>query len=437
VDIRMVIATWPDNARRGAVTAFCRRHGVSRSRFYEIRAQAAREGPVAVVSRPGRRPRGDLATPAAVEALALQIRKEQADAGWDGGPLTVRAKLLELAEQGRDEGLFTHVPVPSRATLARIFTRHGAVVPAPNKRPHASYRAFTFPRVHDCWQLDATEWRLADGSKVVVFQLEDDHSRYIVASRVAWSENSAAAVAVMRAAVAAHQAPVLLLTDNGVAMNPHRRGLTSQLAAYARALGTRAITSRIYHPQTAGKNERLHGTLKRWLRARPLPADLQQLTDWITVFDAHYNHRRPHQSLHQRTPAQVLATGPRALPPDPPPPPATTTATTTTTTTTTTARKRRQTPTQHLRRVRVLANGSVRVSGGYYIGLGVEYGGSHVLTLVKATTITIFDMHGTELRTVHPVPGQIYYGTGRPSGGPCRRPHPLTDSNPNQLSGPN
>jgi hypothetical protein len=171
--------------------------------------------------------------------------------------------------------------------------------------------------VHDCWQLDATEWRLADGRTVVIFQLEDDHSRYIVGSHVAWSENSAAAVAVMSAAVAAHQAPVLLLTDNGIAMNPHRRGLISQLAAYAAGLGIRAITSRIYHPQTAGKNERLHQTLKLWLRARPLPVDIDQLTGWLQLFDRHYNHRRPHQSLQARTPAQgpgELPAGPAAQP---------------------------------------------------------------------------------------------------------------------------
>jgi transposase InsO family protein len=270
VDVRMLIATWPERVPRGTVTAFCRRHRISRSQFYEIRARAAAEGSVAAVVPRRARTRPDLATPAAVEALALRIRKELAGQGWDHGPVSVRARLVELGEQGRDQGLFTQTPVPSRATLARIFTRHGAVVPAPKKRPHVSYRAFTFPRVHDCWQLDATQWRLADGRTVVIFQLEDDHSRYILASYVAWSENSAAAVAVVRAAVTDHQAPVLLLTDNGIAMNPHRRGLTSQLAAYAASLGTRAITSRIYHPQTAGKNERLHQTLQLWLRARPL-----------------------------------------------------------------------------------------------------------------------------------------------------------------------
>jgi transposase InsO family protein len=439
----MLIAAWPPDAPRGAVTAFCRRHGVSRSRFYEIRQQARREGSLAAVVAPAVRRRPDLATPVLVEALALRIRKELAEDGWDHGPLSVRARLLELLDlrdQPGHEDLFVPASVPSRATLARIFTRHGAVVPAPKKRPHVSYRRFTFPRVHDCWQLDATEWHLADGRSVTIFQLEDDHSRYIVASHVAWSENSAAAVAVMRAAVTAHQAPVLLLTDNGMAMNPHRRGKTSQLAAYAASLGTRTITSRIYHPQTTGKNERLHQTLKLWLRARAAPGDLDQLTAWMSQFDAYYNHRRTHQALNQRTPATVLATAARALPPDLPcdltaPARSITESTTTSTTTSSTPRHGRPLADQ-LSRVRVNTNGSVHVRGGYYIGLGAEYCGAHVLALVDATTATIYDMHGTELRAVDLVPGQLYYGTGRPRGGHRRR-RVVEHSNPSQLSGPN
>ena len=130
----------------------------------------------------------------------------------------------------RHQMLRAGLPAPSRATLARIFTRNGAVTPQPQKRPHTSWRRFTFARVHECWQVDATIVALAkgspDGREAVVFQLLDDHSRFILGSIVAGSETSAAAVAVVQAAVAAHQPPVLLLSDNGSAFNPHRRGAT-------------------------------------------------------------------------------------------------------------------------------------------------------------------------------------------------------------------
>jgi putative transposase len=408
----MMIATWPKDAPRGAVSQFCGRYGISRSQFYAIRAAAARDGSVAAALGPRPRSRPDLATAPAVVAAALRIRKELAEDGWDHGPLSVRAVLL-------DAGL----PAPSRATLARIFTREGAVVPQPHKRPRSSWRRFTFAHVHECWQLDGTEWALADGTKAVIFQLLDDHSRYIVGSLAAPAENGDAAIALMQAAVAAHQAPGLLLTDNAVALNPHRRGKTSRLAAYARSIGTQPITSRIYHPQTCGKNERVHQTLQRWLQVRPRAATLAELTAQLHQFDDHYNHRRRHQALNMRTPADVLASDPRAVPPTSPPP-STPPSHPPTPAPTSPIRHRRSPgrahPRDRLRVLTVMRNGSVKAAG-YYIGLGVDHAGSHVLALLEPpdqpTIITIFDSSGSELRTIHPTPDIRYYRTGRPKGG--------------------
>ena len=386
----MMIATWPASAPRGAVKAFCLEHQISRSRFYEIRALTRRVGVVDAVTAERQQQRPDLATVPAVEAAAVRIRKELAEQGWDHGPLSVRQQMLA-------QGL----PAPSRATLARVFTRHGMVVPQPSKRPRSSWRRFTFGYVHECWQLDGTAWPLADGSTPTVFQLLDDHSRFIVGSWVDTGETSAGAVAVFQSAATAHQAPLLLLTDNGLAMNPHRRGGTSQLATYAKSVGTRPITSRIYHPQTCGKNERVHSTLKRWLRARPLPATITELTALVAQFDAHYNHHRPHQALGMRTPADVLANGPQALPPQPPPPPPP-------------APPPATAPVHDIRVRRVNQTGSVKTLGGYWIGLGIQHADSDVVVMIEDTTISVFDHQGLHLRTITTTTGRIYYGTGRP-----------------------
>lgn len=395
VNVRMMIATWPDDSPRGAVGVFCRVHGISRSRFYEIRALARERGVLdAVAPLVPRRRRQDLATPQVVQEAAIRIRKELAEQGWDHGPLSVQQSMLDAG-----------MPAPSRATLARIFTRYGVVTHQPQKRPRSSWRRFTFKFVHQCWQLDATEWRLAQGEKVVIFQLLDDHSRLIVGSWVDTGESSAGAVSVMSAAVANHQAPQLLLTDNGRSMNPHRLGVVSQLVKYAESLGIKAITSRAYHPQTMGKNERVHSTLKKWLRARAAPVSIDELTEWVHVFDQHYNKRRPHQGLDMCTPAAVVATDPWAIPPQPPEPvPAQNSA-------------RRVTP---VRMARVLANGSVRVRG-YFVGLGTEHGGKDVLTILEGQHIAVFDADGTHLRSVEITPGRTYFGTGRKKGGTSRR----------------
>lgn len=410
MDVRLAIARWPDDAPRGAVTRFCAAYGISRSRFYEIRSQTAGKPISEVLAPRPRRSRPDRGIGAAAAAAALRIRKELKDKGWDNGPLSVGH---ELAKQGYD-------PVPSRATLARLFSAAGEVTPQPQKRPRSSWRRFTFAYVHECWQLDATEVGLADGSKAVVFQLLDDHSRFVVASRAARSENGADALAVFTAAVDRFQAPQILLTDNGSALNPHRRKRSSPLVEAAHVLGTRPITGTPYHPQTQGKNERIHLTFKRWLAARPAPASLPELDQMLDEFDDHYNHHRPHQALQMRTPAQALrddAWAAPVLPPEPentPEPPQDRT---------------------RLKNRRVAANGTVCADGSL-IGIGVEHQGSDVHVLIEPDTIEIFDIRGTTIRTVEREHGRSYYPTGKPPGGRARARKRVTITLNDELSGP-
>jgi transposase InsO family protein len=82
----------------------------------------------------------------------------------------------------------------------------------------------------------------------VIFQLIDDHSRYAVASHVAWGETSEAAIVVFDKAVTAHGVPQRLLSDNGIALNPSRRGLLGRLVVHVMALGVKPITGKPYKP---------------------------------------------------------------------------------------------------------------------------------------------------------------------------------------------
>ena len=153
-----------------------------------------------------------------------------------------------------------------------------------------------------------------------VYQILDDCSRYLIATRVALSENAADAIAVVDQAIAtARQPPYLFLSDNGSAFNQTRRGLTSQLVTHLATFGTRCITGRPRHPQTQGKDERIHQTTQRWLRAHPV-ATLDELAATLADFDEVYNHQHPHQSLNMQTPTQAQSHRPRAIPPLPPDP---------------------------------------------------------------------------------------------------------------------
>jgi transposase InsO family protein len=228
----------------------------------------------------------------------------------DCGPVSVHDKMRSLGMS----------PVPSTASLARIFREAGVARLEPKKKPRAAYRRFVYPAPNACWQLDATEYVLTGGRRCVIFQLIDDHSRYAVASHVAWGETADAAIAVMDKAIAGHGVPQRLLSDNGVALNPSRRGYLGQLVTHLARLGVQAITGKPYKPTTQGKNERFHQTLFRWLDKQPLADSLAGLQAQVDEFDRVYNTERPHQGLPGRvTPLTAWLATPKAEPPRPQP----------------------------------------------------------------------------------------------------------------------
>ncbi|WP_223937695.1 hypothetical protein [Arthrobacter sp. StoSoilB5] len=153
--VRYLVASWPEESPRGAVAAFCREHNVSRSWFYKVRAAAVSGGPAQAMAMRSTKPRtSPNATPAGVTALALHVREALEAQGHDHGPLSVQARM-------RRDG----VEPPSRATLARLFTKAGMVVPEPRKKPRNAYRRFVYPAPNCCWQIDATEWQLENGAE--------------------------------------------------------------------------------------------------------------------------------------------------------------------------------------------------------------------------------------------------------------------------------
>jgi transposase InsO family protein len=190
---------------------WCAASNVSRSTAYRHKKRIEELGRWEPLStRPRSRP--DHQTPPEVEAEIVRLRQELAEQpGQDHGADTIGYWLQQFAELDRwtDRGLV----VPSRATIHKIIKRHGLVRPEPKKKPKSSYRRFAYARPRDCYQIDATEVRLATGEKAVVFEVLDDCTRCLVAT-VAWeAENAAGAVAAITAAFDRFGVSALVLAD--------------------------------------------------------------------------------------------------------------------------------------------------------------------------------------------------------------------------------
>jgi transposase InsO family protein len=360
------------------VAAFCRDHGISRDRFYAIRRRYTAEGPAGLEPRSRAPRRVANRTDPEMEDLVVGLRKELVDFGADAGAATISFKLARLLPAG--------TPAPSEATIWRILTRRGFIVPDPQKAPKGAGRSFAAERANECWQIDDTEWLLGDGTAVKIINVIDDCTRLCTASRVVTRCTGDAALQTMAIAASRWGWPERFLSDNAKA---YRLVLGPTLGE----LGIAAGHSRPYHPQTCGKVERFHQTLQRFLDAQPPAASIDELQAQLDRFCDYYNHHRPHRSLGREIPARVWARTPKSGP---------------------TAHPITEPPTVSINTVR---NGAVQPSRRLVIAVGAAHDNMTATTVRSADRVHVF-IEGRLVRalTIDPTKRRqpLYDRPGRP-----------------------
>jgi transposase InsO family protein len=279
------------------VREFCRAHGVSTWFFYELRRRFGAEGAGALEPRSRAPRRVANRIDAGVENRIVELRKELSDAGLDCGPASIWSYLQVRAV----------VPVPSEATIYRTLKARGLIVADPSKAPASKGCRFVAARANELWQLDDTTWHLDDGTDVKILNVVDDHSRLLVASVALTAVTGADALAVLAAAAATWGWPARFLSDNAKAFR-------HVLADALHELGIGSCHSRAHHPQTNGKVERFHQTLKQRLRRQARASTLTELQTQLDRFRVIYNHQRPHRALGRRFPADVWSAAPKTGP---------------------------------------------------------------------------------------------------------------------------
>jgi transposase InsO family protein len=299
------------------VSATCRELGISRKTFYKYVARFRAVG-VAGFYPDSRRPRRTpTRLPVGLEDVLITIRKQEAEAGWDYG---ADAVLMRLEEQIA-AGTVAWPPgrgLPARSTVNRVFEDRGQLAKTPQRAPRRRIWRFQREEVNALWQFDGFEYLLATGTTVRVLQLTDDCSRVDLALQAARSENGHDIWLTFCLAVERYGLPVQMLTDNSNAFSGKRRGWVSDFERQLSDLGVQAITSRVSHPQTCGKNERAHQRVQKWLQRRPAAADISELQVLLDLYRTGFNDRR-NRVLGKLTPHQRFDLGPLATVPDLPP----------------------------------------------------------------------------------------------------------------------
>jgi transposase InsO family protein len=362
-----------------------RDYEVSRQWVHQLVTRYQTEGAAAFEPRSRRPHHSPQAVSAELEERIVRLRKTLAKAGYDAGAATIAEHLARDAEVPK---------VPALSTIWRILSRRGFVVPQPHKRPRSAWKRFTAAQPNELWQADVTHWQLADDTEVEILNFLDDHSRVGLASQARPTVTGPDVTDTFTTACARWGTPAAVLTDNGAIFTATpRRGGRSALQVLLGALGVKYLTSRPYHPQTCGKIERFHQTLKKYLRAQPPAHTLAELQHQLDDFLVYYNTIRPHRALHRHTPIEAFNARPKAFPSGYQIP-----------------------PHYRVRHDKIDAAGVITIrynSRLHHIGLGKRRRGTNVIVLIDDLDIHVLDRHtGTPIRKLVLDPTRDYQPRG-------------------------
>jgi transposase InsO family protein len=360
-----------------------RSHGVSKSWVGKLVSRYRAGGYEAIEPRSRAAHRIPHRTSDALEDEIVELRKQLTELGVDAGAQTIAYHL----------GL-RHDHVPSVSTIWRVLHRRGFVSPQPHKRPRSSWIRFEAALPNECWQSDVTHWTLGDDTEVDIINFLDDHSRVCVASRVVSVATAANALKTFRQAAARWGFPAALLTDNGCVYTTWHRGGPNVMQTELLCLGIDYRHSRPYHPQTCGKVERFHQTLKGFLAKQAKAETIAELQRQVNAFVDYYNDERPHAAVGRRPPRRAFEVRDKARPSGP-----------------------RIVPGAgvRVRRDRVDTSGRVTLRHRtklHHIGIGKAHRGKRVIVLVDGLDIKVLSTDGELLRRLSLDPNRDYQPHG-------------------------
>jgi len=279
----------------------CRRFGVSRQTGYKWLNRYKKDG-IAGLADQSRRPlHSPSITPPALEQHVLGVRAR--NPAWGARKL---ARFL------RDQ---TPVPPPATSTITGILHRHDRITPRASADA-TSWQRFEREQPNELWQMDFKgHFATVGEGRCHPLTVLDDHSRFNVVLQACAFETTATVQAHLERAFATYGLPRQINTDNGAPWGASRQlGQLTELAIWLIRLGIRVSYSRPYHPQTNGKNERFHRSLKaEVLAGRTFMTHREAQTEFERWREL-YNNRRPHEGIGMSTPVKRYRPSTRVWP---------------------------------------------------------------------------------------------------------------------------
>ena len=225
------------------------------------------------------------------ELEALIVCTRLSHPTWGGK--TIRAALESAGVEG----------LPSDKTCCNIIKRNGLVDPAESAK-HTAYQRFEKEHCNEMWQTDFKgDFLLGNGVRCYPLTILDDHSRFSLCldakENEQWAPTKSSLVRIFRE----FGLPNAILCDNGSPWADNQGGYTP-FEIWMMQMDILPMHGRPLHPQTQGKDERFHRTLKEDLLKRKPLADLNEAQREFDAFRYCYNYERPHAALKLDVPAK-------------------------------------------------------------------------------------------------------------------------------------
>jgi transposase InsO family protein len=281
----------------------CRRFGISRKTGYKWRQRWRQNHDQELGDRSRRPLHSPLRTATKIETQVLAIHDQYT---WGARKV---AHCLE-----RDQQI-----VLAKSTVHSILQRHGRVTTEP-ELALGTYQRFEQERPNQLWQMDFKgHYALGNGERCHPLTVLDDHSRYALCLQACRNEQSATVKERLTATFRCYGLPLRMLMDNGPPWGKDREHQYTPLTVWLLHLGVDVSHSRPYHPQTQGKDERFHRSLKAEALGRRIFGDFSQMQTRFDEWRDCYNHLRPHEALGMAVPATRYRVSDRSFPEKLPP----------------------------------------------------------------------------------------------------------------------
>lgn len=278
------------------IRALCRQFGITPRTGYKWLHRYWEDGSAGLFERSRRPHHTPRQCSAVVEAQVLQVR--HAHRTWGGRKIRWR-----LQENG-----MRSPPAPS--TITAILVRHAELDPGESVK-HRALQRFEMLEPNQLWQMDFKgPIEMANGQTCHPLTVLDDHSRFLVGLRACRRQQGRTVRAQLCELFECYGMPERMLMDNGSVW----RGYHSRLSYWLIRLGVQVTHGRLFHPQTQGKDERLHRTLQSELLNQRTILDLEDGQRQFDLWREIYNTQRPHEALGMQPPSRVYVPSPRPFP---------------------------------------------------------------------------------------------------------------------------